>query len=163
MSSWRIKLNAAFQFEWIKNVFLQSLRIIMKSFFFNFLLFSSVMMNWCKSLQTNRHLQRLLTSRLIRMFSVMWLNPWFVKISSNILDFCFDSNLPPLRSMGKWQLFSWNKTRLCGFLKILPRYIFWLWALQVIHYYLTTNVILGLYKSHMQFWNILKWLPANIF
>ena len=143
MSSWRIKLNAAFQFEWIKNVFLQSLRIIMKSFFFNFLLFSSVVMNWCKALQTNRHLQRLLTSRLIRMFSVMWLNPWFVKISSNILNFCFDSNLPPLRSMGKWQLFSWNKKRLCGFWKILPKYIFWVCALQVMQSSLTINVILG--------------------
>ena len=99
MSSWQIKLNAAFQFEWIKNVFLQSLRIIMKSFFFNFLLFSSVVMNLCKALQTNRHLQRLLTSRLIRMFSVMWWNPGFVNISSNILDFVLILTFP---QWGQW-------------------------------------------------------------
>ena len=117
MSSWQIKLNAAFQFGWTKNIFLRSRWIIMKSFFFNFILFSSIMMNWCKALQTNWHLQRLLTSRLIRMFCVMWLNPWFVKISSNILEFVLILIFPAMRSMGKWQLFSWNKKRLCRFWK----------------------------------------------
>ena len=84
--------KADFQFEWIKSFFLQILWIILKSFSFNFLLFSSDLMNWCKALQTNRHLQRLSTSRLIRMFSVMWLNPWILEISSNIW-ICFDSGL----------------------------------------------------------------------
>ena len=123
MSSWRIKLNAAFQFEWTKNFFLQSLRIIMKSFFFNFLLFSSVVMNWCKALQTKRHLQRLLTSRLIRMFSVMWLNPWFVKISSNISDFVLILVLLKIRSRGRWpaqQLVTRKNRRLRDFWKMIP-------------------------------------------
>ena len=117
MSSLRIESNADFQFEWTKSFFLQIRWIILKSFSFNFLLFSSDLMNWYKPLQTNWHLQRLLTSRLIRMFCVMWLNPWFVKISSNILEFVLILIFPAMRSMGKWQLFSWNKKRLCRFWK----------------------------------------------
>ena len=95
-----IELNTAIQFEWIKSFFLRILRIILRSFSFNFLLFSSDFMNWCKPLQTKRHLKRLLTSNLIRMFSVMRFNPWLLKISSNILDFFLV--LLEMKSIGKW-------------------------------------------------------------
>ena len=98
-------------FQWI-------FRIILKSFSFNFLLFSSDLMNWCKALQTNRHLQRLSTFKLIRMFSVMWLNPWFVKISSNILNFVLILVLLKIKSIARWpaqQLVTWKNRRLRDF------------------------------------------------
>ena len=41
------------------------------------------------ALLTSVHLKRLLTSKSSNILSVIWLNPGFVKISSNIL-FCFD-------------------------------------------------------------------------
>ena len=97
-----MELNAVFQFEWTTNLLRRILRMIFKSFAFNFLLFSSDVMYWSKSLQTNLHFQRLLTSNLIRMLSVMWLNPWFLKMSSNILIFVLIQVLPNMRSMGKW-------------------------------------------------------------
>ena len=49
--------------------------------------FLSEAMNLRKPLQTNWHIHRLWTSNLIRMFSVMWKNPWFPKKVSNILVF----------------------------------------------------------------------------
>ena len=111
MSSCRIELNTAFQFEWAKNFLKQILRIILKSFAFTFLLFSSDVMNLCKPLQTNRHFHRLWTSNLIRMFSVMCLNPWFPKKISNILDFVLILVLSKRGSMGKWPTWgplTWN-------------------------------------------------------
>ena len=111
MSSCKIELNTAFQFEWAKN-FLQRIRwIILKSFAFTLLLFSSDVMNLCRLLQTNRHLHRLWTSNLIRMFSVMWSNPWFPKNISNIFDFVLILVLSKRGSMGKWPTWgplTWN-------------------------------------------------------